>query len=34
MINLFVYGYAAVMTGAILSGLYMTISIYREERKK
>ena len=33
MINLFVYAYAAIMTGAIFSGLYWTISLLLEEHK-
>lgn len=34
MINLFVYAYAAIITGAIVAGLYWTISLLLEERKK
>jgi hypothetical protein len=34
MLDLFVYGYAAIMAGAIVSGLYWTASLYLEERKK
>ena len=33
MINIFVYAYAAIMTGAVVSGLYWTVSLYREGRK-
>ena len=33
MINLFVYCYAAIMTAAIVSGLYWSISLYLEGRK-
>lgn len=34
MINLFIYAYAAIMTAAFVSGLYWTISLYLEGRKK
>lgn len=34
MLDLFVYSYAAIMSAAIVSGLYWTASLYLEERKK
>lgn len=34
MINLFTYFYAAIMTTAIVSGLYWAVSLKWEERKK
>lgn len=33
MINLFVYAYAAIMTGVIIAGLYWTVSLLLEEHK-